>query len=485
MNTIGEHLDHAERQLRHIVDSLESESVLDSSHSAAYLLETRNTVHALHDLLLATWGPATRSLKPIAGTKPDAARDTLVELIKALDRPGNLPTPGRDHRHRAREADVLIAARRHVQAVGAIIQAHVGTDREYRSPDAVRLNDAGGRWALTERIAALSEATATIEAKAHELRQTPIDSRTGRSRAPELLSAARGVLATPHRTDAAVLALHEGGHRSLQRDALWEVAEPLERVSQQLFRRDVAGDLDGVSVRTIATTGLLVTGHLEVIARAAQQRAPELWSGPLGQIREVQLRRVAAEALTARQEWQQVLREMRPLTPVGRPDVELMEEATKVRGALEAVTRRDDQWRSARDLVRSRREAADLLQAIARVSPDIETLASRLDAGLSRAQSADLSIRADKLPGIDTYVADRLRRRWIPVPNEVRETIRTAARRAEAASRTMAVSAAESSLSLSHEPDEAAHGPVARAVTEATRQDRPVRSAGALIARQL
>lgn len=468
MNAIGEHLDHAERQLRHIVNSLGTESTLDFSRSAAYLLETRNTVHALHDLLLTTWGPATQSLKPIMGTTPDAARDTLVELIKALDRRGNLPTPERDHRHRAREADVVTAARRHIQSVDAIIQAHVGADREYRSPDAVRLVDAGSRWALTERIATIAEATATIEAKVHELRHTTVESPTGRIRAYELLNSSRGVLAASHQTDSAVFALHEGGHRSLQRDALWQVAEPLERVSQQLFRRDTAGDLDGVSVRTIATTGLLITGHLEVIARAAQQRAPELWSGPLGEIREVQLRRVAAEALTARQEWQQVLAEMRLLQPVGRPDVELAEEATKVRVALEAVTRRDDTWRSADDLVRDRRVAADLLRAIARVAPDVETLASRLDAGLSRAQSADLCIRADKLPGIDTYVEDRLRRRWIPVPNDVRETVRTAARRAEAATRTMAVSAAESSLSLSHEPREAAHGLLGRTVTAAT-----------------
>ena len=194
-----------------------------------------------------------------------------------------------------------------------------------------------------------------------------------------------------------------------------------------------------------------MTGHLEVIARSAQHRATDLWNGVLGEIRELQLRRVAAEATTARQAWQQVQAELRPLLPVGRPDVELTQEATKVRAALETITRQDHDWRPIEELVRGRRDVEELMHATARVAPDVERLASLLDNGLTRAQSADLCIRADQIPGRETYVEERLRRQWVPAPPVLLQSVRMVAQGAEVATRTMAISAADTRLAIAHE----------------------------------
>lgn len=481
MNTIGEHLDHADRQLRHTVDRLAAATNLTGADSAAYLLETRRTVHALHGLLTTTWGPAAESLKRVDGAQPTDERETLLALTRSLDRQGEVPAPSNERQHRDRAVNVVTAARRHVQDADAIVHTHIGTDRNHRSPDAARFADPGSRWVIAERIAAIAEATAAIEARVHQLGPASAHTPAGARRTKQLQNAAQAVLDTPHRTDARVLALHEAGHRSLTRDPLWDVAEPLERVNQQLFRRDTDGDLDGISVRTIATVGVLVTGHLEVIARATQHRAPELWDGPLGEIRELQLRRVAAEALTARQAWQQVHTEMRFLQPVGRPDVELTQQATKVRVALEAVTRRGDQWRPIEDLARGRRDVAELAHGVARVAPDVETLAAHLDAGLSRAKSADLCIRADKIGAYHVFVDERIRRQWVPAPAPLLFEVRTAARQAEAATRTMAVSAAETTVALSRLSSDPARELMARAVAAAPPQaagDSPGRQHG-------
>lgn len=119
------------------------------------------------------------------------------------------------------------------------------------------------------------------------------------------------------------------------------------------------------------------------------------------------------------------------------------------------------------------------MQGAARVAPDVETLASLLDNGLSRARSADLCIRADQIPDPDAYIEERLRRRWVPAPRALLETVRTTAWSAEAASRTLAVSAAETRLSMAHQSPEPTVAVAARAVVPApdvpdhARQQRP------------
>ncbi len=451
MNTLGEHLDHAERLLRNTADSLVNESMLGETRAKALLRETRFTVHALHDLLATTWGSAARSITTVDGRQPDEQRDALASLANALDRRISGSSLTGAPRGRNSEAERVATARHEVESATAIIRVHVNGDSRARTPDGDRLQLPASRWTLTERIAAVAASAARLETTVHDLWQKNpyTDAHLGRSH--ELHAAARDVLRTPHDADTAALALHEGGHRPLRRSVLSDVESPLEQLCQQVFTRAQAGDLDGVSVRVIATTGVLVTGHLEMIARAMQAQAGRLWNGPLAEIREIQLHRVAAEALTARQSWQQVQRELRPLQPVGRPDQDLTEQATRVRQALDAVTRRDGHWRPAEEIARSRGDVEDLIRATTRVAPDVEVLASMLDTGLGRSHSADLCIRADKIPGRETYVEERLHRTWIPAPPDLIGTVRATMRRAEAATRTMSVAAKETRLSIAHQ----------------------------------
>lgn len=394
MNTIGEHLTRAEHRLQATAESVAAQHRIDAEPAEALLTECRQAAVAVRELLATTWGPVPEILRPIVGAEPRTDRDTLVRMVAALDRRIALPsaTGTADPAHPA--ARTVAAARDDLRHVEAILRAHVRPDRTARTPEAAAIVGEGSRWTLTERIAGVTTALAEVETELSARWKNPRGP-AQHERSARLLWAAREARNSPHQADARVLSVHEAGHRPLEHQPLGEVAGLLERFNQRIWARVEAGDLDGVSVRAVATTGVLLTGHLEVISRSAQHRAPELWTGVLGEIREQQLRRMAAEALTARQAWQHLQTNMRPLQPVGQPDVELTGLATQVRAALEAVTRRGDQWRPIEDLVRSRRDAEGLVHGTATVAPDAEALASLLDRGLSTARSADLCIRAE------------------------------------------------------------------------------------------
>jgi hypothetical protein len=327
---------------------------------------------ALRDHVAFLLGPRLAGLPE--SSDPDPRDAALFRLHRALAAAG--PKPGRRRERPGRvEAGGWLGAAQALRLAQDILGTHVGPDRQHLTSDAPLLDDLQARWAAATRLAELALTLATaaqpLALRAGEAGsgRRDVAARLARSARAELAPAAGDLLDLAQRSSDGWRALDEltpamppavrASWPPPTADPLDTVLGHLDVLAQAAHAHGRGAPVGAATLQSYAALGSTVCRAVAVVAAAAAHRLAT--SGEADGATIPALREASTQARAAATSWRSVYQAWQDVASSTPMPLGAEHRIDQVKEILDGLTRANDTWRPAADLVPDRAAAARLL----------------------------------------------------------------------------------------------------------------------------